>query len=438
METQLKRRLTLYGLVMIAVGSCIGAGIFATPNVVVQDVPHHGWALAAWVLGGIIALTGALTMAELGGMYPQAGGVYVFLKEAYGRLAGFLYGWVMLLVINAGALAALSLIFADYMQFFLPGLGEKGKVWLAVGTIFGLTGMNILGVQISQLFANLFTGLKLLALGGIVFVGLFFFGEQLPTLNLDLTREAPENLGSALLAGLIGVLFSIGGWHHASYVAGEAVEPRRTVPRAMVLAALIVTLVYVLANLGYMLMLPLPELQASTAVAGDALLKFTPTGGKIAALIIAVSIFGTIGVYTMTAPRIYFAMARDGVFFQGLAKVHPRFRTPFNAMLIQVVWASVLLLFWETFHNLIAYVTFMDIAFMALAGAGLFVLRRTRPEHPRPFRVWGYPFVPLIFVGISAAFVINMLVQRPQQAWAGLALLGLGALAWLAFNKQEK
>lgn len=438
METKLRRRLTLYGLVMIAVGSCIGAGIFATPNVVVQDVPHHGWALAAWVLGGIIALTGALTMAELGSMYPQAGGVYVFLKEAYGRLAGFLYGWVMLLVINAGALAALSLIFADYMQFFLPGLGEKGKVWLAIATIFGLTGMNILGVQISQVFANLFTGLKLVALGGIILVGLFFFGEQLPTLNLDLTREAPENLGSALLAGLIGVLFSIGGWHHASYVAGEAVEPRRTVPRAMVLAALIVTLVYVLANLGYMLMLPLPELQASTAVAGDALLKFTPIGGKTAALIIAVSIFGTIGVYTMTAPRIYFAMARDGVFFQGLAKVHPRFRTPLNAMLVQVVWASVLLLFWETFHNLIAYVTFMDIAFMALAGAGLFVLRRTRPEHPRPFRVWGYPFVPLIFVGISAAFVINMLVQRPQQAWAGLALLALGALAWLAFNKQEK
>ncbi|MCP3933462.1 MAG: amino acid permease [Bacteroidetes bacterium] len=435
---KLDKKLTLYGLTMIAIGSCIGSGIFATPNGVVQEVPHHGYALLVWVLGGLIALTGALTFAELGGMFPKAGGVYVFLKEAYGGLVGFLYGWVTLLVVSTGALAALSVIFADYMKFFIPNMTETGRTLLAICTIVGLTGINIIGVQVSQWLSNIFTGLKLLALAGIIVVGFIYYQPQEVEVQLSLTQNVPDNLGGAMLAALIGVLFSVGGWHHASYVAGEAIDAPRTVPRAMVFGALIVTVTYVLANLAYMFLLPLPQMADSTAVAGDALAAITPAGGKIAAVIIAVSIFGTIAIYTMSSPRIYFAMARDGIFFKQLAFVHPRFHTPVNAMVIQAVWAVVLLLFWGTFINLITYVTFTDIVFMTLAGMGIFIFRKKRPDTHRPYKTIAYPIVPLIFILISSAFIVNTLIERPQQAWAGLGFVAVGIFVFQGFKRANK
>lgn len=435
---QLKKKLTLYGLTMIAIGSCIGAGIFATPNGVVQAVPHQGWALLTWVLGGLVALTGALTFAELGGMFPKAGGVYVFLKEAYGDAVGFLYGWVTLLVINTGALAALGLIFASYMNQFIPGMGENGELLLAILVIGGLTALNALGIDTSQLFANLFSGLKLLALAGIVVVGLIFYQETETSLQLGLMENRPDNLLSAMLTGLIGVLFSIGGWHHASYLAGEAVNAQKTVPRAMIFGTLVVTVIYLLANLAYMMLLPLPTLQQSAAVASDSLMAVTPLGGKIAAIIIAISIFGSIGIYTMSAPRIYFAMAKDGIFFKQLAHLHPKYQTPVNAMIVQAVWAILLLVLWQTFHNLISYVTFMDIGFMALAGFSVILFRRNRKGVERPYKVPGYPIVPLIFIGISAAFVINTLFEQPTQALAGLVLCGTGLGVYYWFTRTQR
>lgn len=436
--TQLKRKLNLYGLTMIAVGSCIGAGIFATPNGVIQEIPHHGIALMVWTLGGLIALTGALTFAELGGMFPKAGGVYVFIKEAYGEMAGFLYGWVMLLVINAGALAALSLIFADYMKFFIPELSESGKIILGIITLLVLTVMNIVGVQISQIFSNIFTGLKLLAIAGIIITGILFYEPvEVTEMTIAFSENPPENLLGAILAALVGVLFSFGGWHHASYVAGETIKPQKTVPKAMVFGVMIVTLMYVLINFAYMSFLPLGELSESTAVAGDSLAKMGPLGGKVAAIIITISIFGTIGIYTMTAPRIYYAMAKDGIFFKQLAKIDSRFHTPVNAMLIQAVWACIILLFWGTFHDIITYVTFMDIAFMTMAGLSVILFRKWRKEAERPYRTLGYPIVPLIFVITSGAFVIHTLFDKPIQAIAGLVLLGIGVGAYFIFKNQK-
>lgn len=434
---KLEKKLTLYGLTMIAIGSCIGSGIFATPNGVIQQVPHHGLALLVWALGGLIALTGALTFAELGGMFPRAGGVYVFIKEAYGQLTAFLYGWVILLVINTGALAALSVIFSDYMQFFIPEMSEGRKTGLAILTITALTLMNMIGVRISQLFTNIFSGLKLTALVGIVIAGIVFYVPDNVDFQLISAQGAdlPDNLFGAMLVGLIGVLWSFGGWHHASYLAGETQNAQRTVPRAMVLGVTIVTVVYLLANIAYMLLMPLSEIASSQAVAGDALQKITPIGGKIAAVIIAISIFGTIGIYTMSAPRIYFAMAKDGVFFSSLARIHPRFKTPTNAMLIQAIWAIVLLLLWKTFGDLITYVTFMDIVFMTLAGFSLFIFRKKMPEVKRPYHVLWYPIVPGIFVLISTAFVISTLVERPVQAWFGIGVLAIGVAAYYLFKK---
>ena len=432
---ELRKKLTLYGLTMIAVGSCIGSGIFVTPYQVVQAVPHHFYVILVWILGGVIALTGALTFAELGAMFPKAGGVYVFLKEAYGDLTGFLYGWVIMLVINTGALAALGIAFAEYMTYFYP-FSDVGKIILAIIVIISLTTINIFGVQISQLFAKLFTGLKLAAIAGIIIAGLIFYEPSNVQLNFAPSTASTDNIFSALLVALIGVLWSFGGWHHASYVASETINAQRTVPRAMILGALIVTVTYVLVNIAYMLLLPLETIAGTTKVAGDAIATIIPFGGKLVAVAIAISIFGTIGIYTMTAPRIYFAMAKDGVFFKKLAYVHPKYQTPVNAMIIQAVWATVLLLFWGTFHNLITYVTFMDIVFMTLGGISIFVFRLKRKDAERPYRTLAYPIVPFIFVTISGAFVINTLIERPEQAWAGLILLGLGFVVFRIFKQK--
>lgn len=420
---------------MIAVGSCIGAGIFVTPYEIVKAVPHHGLVLLIWILGGIIALTGALTFAELGGMFPKAGGVYVFLKEAYGDLAGFLYGWVILLVVNTGSLAALGIAFAEYMTFFVD-LSQLSKTILAVTVVGGLTLINAFGVHVSQWVANIFTGLKLAAMLAIVAVGLVYYDPQAINFSL-LSADVPSNLFSALLLGLIGVLWSFGGWHHASYLAGETIDAPRNVPRAMVMGTLIVTTIYVLINLAYMLLLPIPAIAATTRVAGDAVATVIPFGGQLVAIAIAISIFGTISIYTATAPRIYFAMAKDGIFFSQLAKIHPRFHTPVNAMLTQAVWAILLLIFWGTFENLIAYVTFMDIAFMTLAGASIFLFRKRLPNLERPYRAVGYPIIPLIFIVISGTFVVSTLIQRPSQAVAGLVFggLGIGVYYWLSHNR---
>lgn len=432
----LQRKLTLYGLTMIAVGSCIGAGIFITPYKIVQALPHNGYVLVIWAIGGLIALTGALTFAELGAMFPKAGGVYVFLKEGYGNMTGFLYGWVTLLVINTGSLAALAIILAEYLTFFFPISGE-GKILLAMGVIAGLTLINIRGVSVSQWLSNVFTGLKLLAIAGIVVLGIVFYDPERVQLSFSLANNVPEHLPKALLLALIGVLWSFGGWHHASYMAGEAINPQRTVPRAMMLGALIVTVTYLLVNLGYMLLLPIEAIKESTRIAGDAAQAVLPNGGQLAALAIAVSVFGTIGIYTMSAPRIYFAMARDGIFFERLARVHPRFHTPATAMIIQAAWAILLLLFWGSFENLISYVTFMDIAFMALAGFVVILYRLRQPGLERPYKVWGYPVVPIIFIGISAAFTVSTLIQQPVQALGGLLLLAIGIFVYIGVRKGD-
>ncbi len=436
----LKKRLTLYGLTMIAVGSCIGSGIFATPGQIVSAVPNVTLVLLVWAIGGVIALTGALTFSELGGMFPKSGGVYVYLKEAYGELAGFLYGWVILLVINTGALAGLCAAFADYMKIFAPDMGDGTKTVIAAVTMLVLTGVNVLGVNVSQGLANFFTGLKLLAIAAIIVAGFVFFDAERVSIDFSLGQNMPANLTTALLTGLIGVLFSVGGWHHASYVAGEAIDAPRTVPRAMFLGVLIVTGMYLLVNLAYMFLLPLDAIAGTKTVAGDAIATLAPWGGRAVAVAIALSIFGTISIYTMSAPRIYYAMAEDGIFFKQLAWVHPRWRTPVVAMVVQVVWAMAVLLFFQgLFDKIITFVTFMDIAFMGLAGAGIFVFRKKKAGLPRPIRAWGYPVVPAIFVLISAAFALNTLLERPNQALPGLVLLLIGVAVFylLKFLRRE-
>ncbi len=434
--SQLQRRLTLYGLTMIAVGSCIGAGIFATPGEIVATFPHAGWVLVLWITGGLVTLTGALTFAELGGMFPKAGGIYVYLKEAYGKLPAFLYGWVTLLVVNTGSLAALGLIFAKYLTFYMP-LTEAAQIGVAISVIGGLTLFNIMGINTSQWIISVFTTTKLLALLAVVLLASMLKDQTTHEHVWSLSENLPADWPGLLLTALIGVLWSFGGWHHATYLAGETRHPQRNVPRAMLLGAVIVTLTYVLTNLAYLWLLPLETIARTERVAGDALEAVLDGGGKAVALLIGVSVFGTIAIYTMSAPRIYFAMARDGVFFERLARLHPRFKTPANAMGAQAIWAIILLLLWGQFHDLITYVTFIDIGFMTLAGIGIFLFRKRHADMARPYRAWGYPVVPGLYILITSAFLLNTLIEKPIQAIAGLVVLGIGIVLYRFFDRSE-
>ncbi|MEL6835302.1 MAG: amino acid permease [Bacteroidota bacterium] len=435
--SQLQRRLTLYGLTMVAVGSCIGAGIFATPGEIVATFPHAGWVIVLWVVGGLITLTGALTFAELGGMFPKAGGIYVYLKEAYGKLPAFLYGWVTLLVVNTGSLAALGLIFAKYLTFYIP-LTETEQIWVAITVIASLTSLNILGVNTSQWIISVFTTTKLLALLVVILLA-GMLRDQTDHVHIwSLGENLPSDWVGLSLTALIGVLWSFGGWHHATYLAGETRHPQRNVPRAMLIGALVVTLTYVLTNLAYLWLLPLETIAGTERVAGDALEAVMSGGGKAVALLIGVSVFGTIAIYTMSAPRIYFAMARDGVFFGFLARLHSKFKTPANAMATQALWAIFLLLIWGHFHDLITYVTFIDVAFMTLAGIGIFIFRIQRADVSRPYRAWGYPVIPGLYVLITFAFLVNTFIERPEQTKAGLAVLAAGVVVYFLIKHFRK
>jgi len=434
--TDLKKALTTRGLTMIAIGACIGSGIFVTPAGTMHYLPHQGYAILAWMIGGIVAFLGALTFSELGSRFPEEGGIYVYIRNAYGKLAGFLYGWIILLIVNTGALAALGLALADYLKFFLPvSDGEKSLV--AMITIWLLTIINIFGVNISQSFASLFTGLKLLAMAIIIFVGFWFLPDVTHEIRLDLTSDIPPNLVSGMLFAFIGVFWSMGGWHHATYLSGEAIDPQKTVPRAMLIGTIVVTVVYVLIIGAYMVLLPADVMSQSERVAGDAVATVFAGGGRFVSIAISVSIFGTIGIYTMSAPRIYYAMAKDKVFFDFLSHVSEKYKTPYKAMLFQAAWATVLILIWGSFIKIITFVTFMDIVFMALATTTVFIFRKEKDKHTG-FRINWYPFIPIIYLVVTIAFVLNTLIDLNSESWVGVGILALGVPAYYFFRRQYK
>lgn len=439
--TELKRSLSLYGLTMIAIGCTIGSGIFRTPGHVALHVHAPDYVIWLWILGGVVALAGALTFAEMGGMFPGAGGLYVYLREAYGDLVGFLYGWFILFCSTAGAIAALALVCAEHLCYLYGSPGDS--VWeipLAAGIIVVLTVVNLFGVGIGEWIANLFGGAKLVGLVMIIGAGMFFANPQVDAANAAsvFVHTPPENLMSALALGFIGVLWSYGGWQHASYMAGETKDPQRTVPRAMILGAIVITLVYVLANVAYMRLLPLEQIANSKTVAADAMNHVTSMGGTLMALLIALSTFGSIGIYSVTSPRMYYAMAKDGVFFAKLAEIHPKWRTPVWAMLIQSAWALFLLFFWGTFNDLIEYVTFLDWIGLMLVGTTIFVFRKKRPNAERSYRTTFYPLTPIVFVAICAWFVAFNIVGSWEKALAGLVVVLAGIAAYYAlFHKKR-
>ena len=422
---QLKQNLTLFDMTMIATGSVIGSGIFLTPAIIARALPSPLWILLVWIIGGLLALTGALTFAELGAMMPQAGGVYVYLSETYGKLIGFLYGWVYFLVVNTGGVAALGIAFATYFGYFVP-LTSFGIKLIAISGILFLTAINVYGVKTGAIFSDLFTVLKLAGIVGLILVG-FGWGSSGTSNFTAPLGHLPDGLSGALAVAMVGVIWSCGGWQHATFTAGEAKNPGRTVPIGMIIGAGIVTVVYLLTNIAYLWLLSPSEIAASPHVAADAVARVVgPIGGSLIALAIFISTFGTAGIYTLTAPRIYFAMARDRIFFKKIAEIHPKYRTPAFSIIFQSCWAIILIWFWGTFENLISYVVFTDAIFFALTAVAVLILRKRLPEKKRPYKTFGYPITPLFFISINVWFVLSTLIEKPAQSLAGLGFLLLG------------
>lgn len=434
--TELRRSLTFFDMTMIAIGGTIGSGIFLTPSLIAQALPSPFLILGVWAVGGLMAMAGALTFAELAALMPRAGGQYVYLTEAYGGLVGFLFGWAYFLVVNAGGLGALSVAFATYFGYFVP-LGAAGTKMVAIAGLLLLTTINVVGVRAGAIFSDVFTVLKIAGITALVAVGFAFGSSHTTTFALS-ASAVPGGIGAGLATAMVGVLWSTGGWQHATYASAEIRDPRRTLPLAMIMGTAAVTIIYLLVNVAYMFLLTPQEIAASPRVAADAVSRvFGAAGGTAISLAIFVSTFGVVGIYTLTAPRIYFAMANDGLFFRRVAEVHPRFRTPAFAILAQSLWAVILILFWGTFEKLISYVVFTDWIFFGLTAASVFIFRRLAPDAERRSRVPLYPWTPLFFVVMSAWFVAVTLVQRPAQAWAGLAFLALGVPVYYYWKRRK-
>jgi basic amino acid/polyamine antiporter, APA family len=433
MTEQLKKQITLYSLIMIAIGSSIGSGIFKTPSEIAGYLPTEGWMFMVWIAGGLVALCGALTFAEIASLFPKAGGFYVYLKEAFGELPAFLYGWTMLLVINTGSLAALSLVFASYLNVLIP-ISDLAQLIIAISAIAILTVMNVLGVRLGGLFASIFTTAKLLGILTVVLIGVFW-GHNPVSMTFAWSGNT-QNLPliSAFGLALIGVTFSYGGYQHATFVAAEVKDAQRIVPKAMLVGIAVVCLAYLTINIAYLKLLPMAQITSSGSVASDAVSTIWAAGSRFIAFLIVLSVLGTIGIYILTAPRIYFAMADDGIFFKKFAEIHPTYKTPIWSIIFQSAWAILLLIFWKTFSNLITYVVFVDTAFFFLTAATIFVFRKKLKDAPRNYNTFAYPITPLVFMAMSAFIVLNTLIEKPVQALAGIAFLGIGVGAYYFFK----
>lgn len=375
---KLLRALGPFYMMMVVVGSIVGAGIFMTPSSIAQAIPSPLLIISVWILGGIMAMCGALTYAELGAMMPEAGGVYVYLSRAYGSLWGFLYGWAYFLVVNTGGLAAISLVYASYFGYFVHLSAIGVKLTAILGIVF-LTLVNYFGVRAGGTFASLFTVLKVLAIAGLVIFG-FLVGKSSSTPFYPLfSKSFNGNVFSSLAIAMVGVLWAYGGWQHATFLAGEARKPERSLPVAIISGTSLVVLIYTLINLVYLRLLPVQEIAASPHVAADAAERFFgPIGGTLISLSIIISTFGTAGIYTLSAPRIYYAMAEDGIFFKLAAYVHPKYHTPTFSIIFQSTWA-ILLLLSGNFLQLITYAVFADWIFFGLTAASVFVFRKKLP-----------------------------------------------------------
>ena len=452
-QSELKRQLGLFDAVMLISGDMIGSGIFLATGAIAETLPTPGGVLLVWLLGGLLALTGALTCAELSASMPYAGGDYIYIREAYGKLMGFLSGWSSFLVTFSGAIAFLAVSLTGFVAFFLPVLGSQESLFslalpivpinVTLGTLFSIvvvlliSGLHCLGVRQGTMTQNILTVLKIGALLGIVIFGVVF-GKGDTAHFVPLFDWGKITNFSVFAAAFIPVIFAYSGWNAVTYIAGEVKNPDRNLPLALFWATIIVTLLYLAVNAVYIFAVPVGEMKGAvrmSEVATTALFGYK-TSVWITA-IITVSILGALNVVTMIGPRIYYAMAQDGAFFKALTHIHPSFGTPTNAIILQAVWACLLLLT-NTWGTLFTYVSVVITLFSAFTVGSVIVLRFKRPELKRPYKLWGYPIVPLLFIAIHLWIVWGSVTERPHDSLIGLFIVCLGIPAYLIWTSRAK
>jgi APA family basic amino acid/polyamine antiporter len=450
-DPALVRGIGAWDATLITIGSVLGSGIFITTGDIARSLPHGGLIVLVWIAGGLLTLTGALTYAELGSMFPRTGGQYHYLKEAYGPLSGFLFGWAAFLVIMTGGIAALSVGFGEYLGYYIPFFSTGhilfsfplGSVTRTVngGQLAGaiviavLTAVNYVGLRKGALLQNVVTVAKVASLLGLAGFGLLVPARTDPSGAL-LASLPSGNAAAAFGVGMIAALWSYDGWYAVSNIAGEMKKPSRDLPVGLIAGVLAVTLLYTVMNLVYVRALSIDEMAATGRIGESAAhVLFGPVGAQIVTAAVIVSIFGCISSTILYAARIYLPMAREGSFFPALATIHPRYRTPGACLIAQGVWSAVLT-FSGSYEQLYTYVVFALVVFHSATGAAVFVLRRTRPEAARPYRTWGYPVMPALFVLVSLALVANTLRERPIESLIGSAMIAAGIPAYLFWRRR--
>lgn len=436
----LRRELGLVSCTLMVVGGIIGSGIFFTPAEVARALPSGTWILGVWAIGGVVALAGALAYAELGAMMPDAGGGYVYIREAFGSLAAFLCGWMTLLLISTGALAAVAMGFAGYVERYVDLAPIGGRIGMAALTILILGLTNYLGVKPGAAVQNALTVAKIVALAGLIVAGLALWAAVGPPPAIAGAPAPRSSLLAGFAAAFVAVLFTIGGWQQLNMVAGEIKRPEWTIPRALTLGILVVIAIYLGANAVYVHVLGRDGLAASSAVAADTAVRLIgPTGGTLITIGAMLSILGFVNVVLLGNSRMPYAMARDGMFLSAAGKIHPRFGTPHVAIAIMVAWSLILLFGTKgDLGALLSGVVFADWIFFGLGGASVFVLRKTRPDAVRPYRSLGYPVLPALFVLAAAIGIVSAYVAATKMSLFGTALLAVGVVVHLATSKRAR
>lgn len=437
----LRRELGLASCTLMVVGGIIGSGIFFTPAEVARALPAGGWILAVWAIGGVVALAGALAYAELGAMMPQAGGAYVYIREAFGPLAAFLCGWMTLLLISTGALAAVAMGFAGYVERYVSLDPLGGRIGMAAATILLLGAANYVGVKPGAAVQNALTVAKIVALASLILAGFALWTSVgAPVSDPDAPAPRGGSLAAGFAAAFVAVLFTVGGWQQLNMVAGEIRRPEWTIPRALTSGIAIVIAIYLGANAVYVHVLGRDGLAASAAVAADTAVRLVGAeGGALITIGAMLSILGFVNVVLLGNSRIPFAMARDGLFLAAAGRIHPRFGTPHVAIAIMVAWSLVLLFGTRgDLGALLSGVVFADWIFFGLGGASVLVLRRTRPNAERPYRSLGYPVLPALFVVAAAVGIVSAVVAAPKTSLFGTALLLAGVVVFYLAGQRQR
>ncbi len=447
----LVRGLSLLDSVLLLVSGIIGSSIFLTAKDIAGPLPQPMLFLLVWVIGGVISLFGCVAFAELGSMFPESGGQYVYLREAYGDLVAFLYGWMLFAVANGGTIAALSVASAAYTGQVFPMVSAEHVVLSLAGVtitrahLFGLlliailTYVNVVGLRWGTLLQNLSTWTKFAAMAAFVILG-FAIGKgdwsHFRAHGVGLTMGLhPTQLISAMGVALIAVFWAYDGWVYITWVAGEVKEPRRNVPLAMVLGVVVVGVIYMAMNVTYLYALPLTEIARHETIAhAAAAALFTPHAAVWLSLMIAVSCFSAAATCTLSGARVYLAMAQDGVFFKRMAVIHPKWRTPAFSLIGQGIWAALLTVSGR-YDQLYTYVIYGMVLSYTLTVIGMFLLRWKRPEIPRPYRCTGYPWLPAIYVLAGTAWTLNTIITRPTEAFWGTAIVLVGVPGYLYWKR---